>query len=192
MPRREHPRLRLFVAVYPPAEVAEGLLEALGGVAGLAGAAARRVAAEQVHLTLQFLGPSPVRELERIGESIDRSAAGIDTFELTPLRLITLPERGRPRLVAAETDAPAEVMELKRRLALRLARSPRERPADRFLPHLTLCRFREGGIRAVRVQRELQSPAFKVAELRLMKSPTLPQGARHEPVRVFPLKGATR
>jgi len=175
--------LRLFVAIYPPAEVAGALLASLrehefGDH--------RETPVDQVHLTLQFIGERSKNEMDDVIESVERSASGIGAFELTPLRLITLPGRGRPRLIAAETDAPAGLMELQRRLAQRLARSPRVKPGDRFTPHLTLCRFAKQG-RHERVEAELDFEPFAVGEIKLMRSVLLPEGAQHREVRAVRL-----
>jgi 2'-5' RNA ligase len=177
-------RLRLFVAVYPPVEVAARLLELLGRVE----LARHRVTpVEQVHLTVQFVGPTPVRDLDEVKESVARSVSGIATFELRVVRLMSVPPRGRVRLVAAELDQPWGLMEIQRRLATRLARHVRERAGDRFLPHMTLCRFdREGASRDVDVAVEEELP-FGVREVRLMKSVLKPQGAEHGLVMAFGL-----
>src|SRR4051812_8132300 len=112
--------LRLFVAIHPPPQVSEGML---GVLAKLSLPASRTTPAEQVHLTLQFIGDTPTKDLDDVIESVQRSAAGVKSFTLTPLQLITLPERGPAQLVAAQTDAPAQLMEVHRRLVARLARS---------------------------------------------------------------------
>src|SRR5688572_27304408 len=130
--------LRLFVGIYPPREVAEAMLNAM---AELKLPAHRPTLCEQVHLTLQFIGDTPARELDATIESVERGAAGLSAFELSAERLIQLPERGPARLVAAQTDAPPTLVELHRRLAMRLARNVRDRNEERFRPHLTLCRF---------------------------------------------------
>jgi 2'-5' RNA ligase len=174
--------LRLFVAVHPPEEIARALLEAMRG---LELPDHRDVPLEQVHLTLQFIGEVPAPKLEATIESVQRSTGGLGSFELAPLRLITLPPIGRARLVAAETDRPAELLELQRRLASRLAHSPRDRVGDRFRPHLTLCRFRSpASMRPV--DEPVAVAAFPVHEIRLMRSTLAPTGARHDPVRSFP------
>jgi 2'-5' RNA ligase len=102
------------------------------------------------------------------------------------LRLITLPRRGPKRLVAVETDAPASVMELKRRLVTRLAHDPRRDSADRFLPHLTVCRFRAPA-RMEALDHALDEAPFPVEEVRLMRSVLRPTGAEHDAVATFPL-----
>lgn len=169
-------QLRLFVAAYPPDEVA-GRLSSLLGALDLA--RHRRTPAEQIHLTLQFIGPTSTRELPDVQESVSRSVAGLGPFELTVQRLITLPRGKRPRLVAAQLDAPAPLLEIQRRLATRLARHARQSPGDRFLPHMTLCRFVQAEGAGV-VDHPIQALIrFEVSEIHLMKSVLRPQGAEH-------------
>jgi 2'-5' RNA ligase len=95
--------------------------------------------------------------------------------------MVSLPESARPRLVALETDSPPPLLELHRRLAHRLARTARERPGDRFRPHLTLCRFAPGS-RPEPVDATADLEAFPVAELLVMRSTLRPQGAEHSAV----------
>jgi len=176
--------LRLFVAVYPPPEVAAALVAALGRVGGLP--AHRRVPAAQVHLTLQFIGDTPADHVDDVVETVTRAARGLGDFELTPQRLITLPPRGTARLVAAETDSPPGLLELHRRLVTRLARAPRGRPGDRFRPHLTLCRFATPS-RVTALDAPLAGLGFPVDHVALMRSALLPQGARHDRVAAITL-----
>jgi 2'-5' RNA ligase len=177
--------LRLFVGLYPPAELADEMLLALSD---LDLPPHRLTPAGQVHMTIQFIGDTPVKDLDATVESVDRARAGLPAFQLEPLRLIALPKRGRARLVAAETDGPPTLQELHRRLATRLARNVREKPGDRFLPHLTLCRFRAPA-RLGPLEEPLELPAFPVTEVRLMRSTLSPQGAKHHEVAVFALQG---
>lgn len=177
--------LRLFVAAYPPPEAAETMLRALRA---LELARHREVPPTQVHMTLQFIGDRAPSELDAVAESVERSCAGIAAFSLKALTLTTLPERGHARLVAAETDAPAPLLELHRRLAHRLAREPRRNPADRFLPHMTVCRFAHGE-RQPRLRAAIEAPPFRVERAVLMRSILRPGGAEHAEVASFPLEG---
>jgi len=171
------PVMRLFVAVYPPVEAAAAILELLRGVEL---PEQRLVPPEQVHMTLHFVGDTDKRQLEDVMESVERAAAGVEAFALTPRRLMCLPDRGEPRLVAVETDAPAGLLEIQRRLAKKLTRPARERQG--FLPHLTVCRFANGA-RVWRVEgREVVLPAFEVGVVKLMESVLRPGGAEHRDV----------
>ncbi|MHC4217018.1 MAG: RNA 2',3'-cyclic phosphodiesterase [Planctomycetota bacterium] len=178
---------RLFVAIYPPLEVAQALLAALRQVEL---PDHRLVPVAQVHMTLHFIGDTPAPQMEETTETVGRATGGVDGFDLVPQCLITLPQRGRARLVAAEADRPAGLMEIQRRLALRLARDARRNPSDRFRPHLTLCRFRSpASMRGV--DEALEIEPFAVGEISLMRSTLRPQGAQHDVVASFPLGGAS-
>jgi RNA 2',3'-cyclic 3'-phosphodiesterase len=169
--------MRLFVAVYPPPGDAMGMLALLEGM----DLPKHRVTpVEQVHMTLQFIGDRHERELDEVIESVERSAAGIGAFQLTPRAIVSLPERGSARLLAVETDAPAGLMEIQRRLAHRLA-DPTRRSRGSFLPHMTACRFADE-TRMPRLNRPVELGAFEVNEIRLIKSVLRPGGALHAPV----------
>lgn len=178
--------MRLFVALYPPEDARRAALRALQKLDPPPDARHRACPLEQVHMTVHFIGDTAERELDRTLESVQRSAAGLAPFDLAPLRLVTLPERGRPRLIALETDAPPTLLEIQRRLVQRLARSPRARTGDRFRPHLTLCRF-TASANPRPVDAPVSLPAFRISELVLMRSILRPTGAEHLPVAAFEL-----
>ncbi len=183
-PRARPPRnLRLFVAVYPPPETAVALLAAL---TQLDLPPNRVVTSGQVHVTLHFIGETPESKVDAIAESVRHAAGGLASFALTPRRLITLPQRPPVRLVVAETDRPAALMELHRRLVTRLARNPRHRAGDRYRPHLTLCRLGSPA-KLPAIEVPLGVPPFMVQEIALVRSTLRPQGAHHETVRVIDL-----
>lgn len=141
----------------------------------------RLVPPEQVHLTLHFIGQTPASELDQTIESVRRATAGVHGFALRPLGLIRLPQRGPARLVAAETDRPPALLEIKRRLVTRLARSSRRDSADRFRPHLTLCRFRKP-TRVDAIEAPFDVAAFPVTRIALMRSTLTHHGAEHHEV----------
>lgn len=176
--------LRLFVAAYPPAELARAWRQR---VAALDLPDHRLTPEDQVHLTVHFVGDIEPRDLDATAESAARAASGIRAFELTVLRLIRLPERGHARLIAVETDAPPHLLELQSRLARRMARAARRRPSDRFLPHFTVCRFRRPTPLEA-LDAELASDRFAVTHVHLMKSVLRPQGAQHTTLAEIPLE----
>jgi RNA 2',3'-cyclic 3'-phosphodiesterase len=175
--------LRLFVAVYPPRELVE---QWASRIKAMDLPAYRLTPVEQVHMTVQFVGDTPASELDDTIESCLRSTKGLHPFPLTAREFITLPEKGRARLIAVETDPHSTLLEIKRRLALRLATNVRGDPTksknrrgNTFRPHLTVCRFKSPS--HVRdFDRELPSESFDVKELMLMKSVLKPSGAEHE------------
>src|SRR5262249_14602230 len=140
----------------------------------------------QVHMTLQFIGDTGDRELPEVIESVRRSAAGLPPFLLTPERLVTFPDRGPPRLIALETDAPPPLLEAQRRLAQRLARSPRARGGDRFRPHLTLCRF-TGSAHPKPLDAPVRLEPFTIDRVVLTRSILKATGAEHAPLETVSL-----
>ncbi len=175
---RPRSNLRLFVAIYPPSDLSGRLL---GSLQAHDLPEHRSVPADQVHMTLHFIGDVPAKQLDATIESVQRATSGISVFDLTVRRLITLGQRGSARLVAAETDRPPQLLEIHRRLVTRLARSPRRNPADRFRPHLTLCRFKKP-VMGVQLHSPLDVEPFRVQQVVLMKSTLRPDGAQHHEV----------
>lgn len=169
--------LRLFVALYPPREAAALLLEAASRAVG---ERARLPAPEQLHLTVHFIGDTPMRAMDDVRESVARSASGIGLIEMRVNGLIELPDRGVPRLLAARLDASPGLFELQRRLVHRLARSPRGRDGEHFLPHITLARYAPGSA-APRLTDlpPVESPTFLVDHVRLVRSVLRPGGSEH-------------
>ncbi|HZW05577.1 MAG TPA: RNA 2',3'-cyclic phosphodiesterase [Phycisphaerales bacterium] len=138
--------LRLFVALLPDAASA-GALQAAAVAMGGRLPPHRSIPAEQLHMTLAFIGETRAKEVREVKESVDRSCAGLEPFTLTAERIVTIPtpeDGGPPRLIAAVTDAPPTLLEVHRRLVQRLTRPKKNGRRSRFLPHLTLARYRHG------------------------------------------------
>jgi 2'-5' RNA ligase len=169
--------LRVFIAAYPPSPVVDMLA---ARAADLDLPAHRVTPLDQVHLTLQFVGEVDRRELERVIESAERAAAGVGSFEVVPNRLICLPERGPARLIAAAAPEVSPLTELTRRLAARLARKPGK--GRRFLPHLTLLRFRASA-RDFSMDEAIEPTPFTVDRIAVMRSTLTKGGAEHREVR---------
>jgi RNA 2',3'-cyclic 3'-phosphodiesterase len=167
---------RLFIATYPPPDAAARLL---GSLDDLELPAHTRTRADQLHLTLLFIGDTPIRQIDSVVESVTRAAAGIGRFNLRPTTLVSLPTGPEPRLVAAEFEPTPPLLEMRRRLVTRLARQARER--GRFTPHMTLCRFRHGESKRLDPV-PLEGPEFGVHRIAVVRSVLLPQGAEHRTI----------
>lgn len=129
------PPLRLFIALYPP----QGWIDAALACLPLGQLpSGRATKAEQLHLTLAFLGDRLERDLPKIVESIQGAVAGMRAFDVSTTGLTMLPEEGPPRLIAASLTGTAQLLELQRRLARRLVSKRRE---TEFVPHVSLYRF---------------------------------------------------
>ncbi len=175
--------LRLFVAAYPPPEIARRLLDFL---ASLNPRNLKLTAPDQVHLTLQFIGDTDPRQLDAVHESVSRAVSGFESATVTLHSLISLPERGRARLIAAALEPHPTLLELQRRLAFRLSKNTKELSKNHFLPHMTLGRYPTLGDR---IEAPIPGPpSFEVSQAVLVQSVLHTSGAEHRPLATFPLK----
>lgn len=173
--------LRLFLAAYPPRSVAERWLDAARELLPMG---VRLTEAEQVHLTLVFLGDRDERDLPQIRESIQRACVGFGPITLRATELTMLPARGDPRLLAAMTTLARGLAEVQKRLADRLALEQGNR--SEFVPHFTLARFPGKGVARARLP--LDDAEFVIEEIRLMRSRLLRDGAHHDLDKAFVLQ----
>ncbi len=141
------PRGRLFVALDLPPDVRAGLAE---WQRGLTDPALRVVPAENLHITLVFLGWQAEKDFERIADAaLDRDAPPPQAPEVELLpEPVGRPPGRRPRLFAIEARAPG-VEELQAQVEGRLEQARFHKPEKRpFWTHLTVARVkpeRKGG-----------------------------------------------
>ncbi len=173
-------RARLFVALELPAvvrtELAEWRSERVAGVSGL-----RLTAAAALHLTLCFLGPQPVGEIDAIAGACASVAAHRSPPVLELGEPVWLPRR-RPRVLAvALGDGPGELAALQSALAATLAQGSWYEPERRpFRPHVTVARA-TGTARPRPLPLPAPRPIACVgSEVVLMRSRTRPGGAEYE------------
>jgi 2'-5' RNA ligase len=172
-------RVRLFCALCLPDEALDALSE--WQAAHIHGG--RVVPREHLHLTLAFLGHRPAGELGQIGDALRASAAAAEPIRLVPERYRETRSVGM-LVLSDEGGAAAELAE---DLHDRLERlGVYEREQRRWLPHLTVLRFRE----RPRLQPPLPelgevSPSDAAVYLSLLR----PTGAQYAVVESFALGG---
>jgi 2'-5' RNA ligase len=175
--------IRAFIAIdLPPA-----VKEALGGAARALGERVERgvvrwVRPEQMHLTLRFLGETPLDRLPAVRQAMDAAAGGRAPFELRLDGVGCFPNRNRPRVVwvglaAADGGESAPLLALKAALDEALApvgRPPEDRP---FTAHLTLGRVKdERGARGIDWTADVPGLEIPVTALHLIESQLKPDG----------------
>ncbi len=131
-------RLRLFVALPLPPEAVELLVPWQHAALGAPGA--RLVPAENLHVTVAFLGARDGEEVEAIVAVLRAAAATAGPLRLGPLRyregarvgmLVLSDEEGRAARLASDIAAALEAVGVY------------ERERRPWLPHVTVVRFRE-------------------------------------------------
>lgn len=99
-PPEDPDRPRLFFALTLPQEVREGIRpvrDAVQAAVGDGRARIRWVRIESLHLTLRFLGPTPLGRVAELGIAADATATAVAPFEVRIGGSGAFPAYGRPR-----------------------------------------------------------------------------------------------
>jgi RNA 2',3'-cyclic 3'-phosphodiesterase len=183
--------VRLFLAIPLPPDLAARAFEILP----TALPALRRVKAENLHITLAFLGHTPDESLDDVAAAAREAALAVSPFRLSFDRVGRFPERGRPRVVwLGIAEGEASVVELGAGAYSGL-RSRGLRFDDRPLaPHLTLARVAEDAsaaeaktVGAAIDTTPVPSLHFDVTEIAVVQSVLSPKGPRYTALATVPL-----
>ncbi|MYA33058.1 MAG: RNA 2',3'-cyclic phosphodiesterase [Gemmatimonadales bacterium] len=183
-------RSRLFAAVLLPAAIRADLRRAGRELRALEGV--RPVRAEQLHLTLRFIGEVD-RGLETpLAREIAAATAELPTFPIRLRAAGVFPSYRRARVLWVGVEEAPALLALQRAVegaVVRAGVAPDPRP---FRPHVTVGRIRRppppvglaGAIARVRFE-----ATVAVRCVSLMRSELLPRGARHTEVAACRLAG---
>lgn len=185
--------MRLFVAINPSTEERARLADASSALRD-AGYPVRWVPADNVHLTLKFLGEVSEERAAEVSAAVDDCTKGIGPFEMGIGGFGAFPSARRPSVVWTGIALNETLRELqaKAETALEGLGFPREdRP---FKPHLTIGRagkrarpseFR--GLEEALARLQYQD-SFHVRSVNVMKSRLMPGGAVYEVIHSSELK----
>jgi RNA 2',3'-cyclic 3'-phosphodiesterase len=181
--------LRLFVAIAIPSEVRDALSQLLQDLRGIA-PKAKWVRAENLHVTLKFLGNTDAQKLEEIESALEtvRSSQAV-TLDFRGLGFF--PNEKRPRVFWGGMEASANLRPLAESVdrCLHQVEFPvEERP---FVPHLTLARFDPPGLPpalAEAVKKHCSENFGKAIarEFHLIESKLKSTGAEYTTIQSFP------
>lgn len=181
--------IRLFVAARVPEDRREQLDELVAPLRVKLSNARWTERANQ-HLTLKFLGSTPVDRLDAVVKTCTMVAASQAPSELSLTELGAFPSRSRIRVLWVGVDDPAgslaaSAADLDR--AFESLGFPSE--GRDYNPHLTLARFKlpiplKSGFPSIDTSK---IASFTFDELTLFRSHLSPKGVRYEVIQGFPL-----
>ena len=128
---------RLFVGLEIPDTLKSSLIVPRSGVHG-----ARWQRDDQLHLTLAFIGDVGVRDAQDI--ALELSRIDMVPFELALMGVGFFGKPRQPKALWAGVQDPAPVRHLHEKVSVNLDRIGIQLDQRRFLPHVTLARFRRG------------------------------------------------
>jgi 2'-5' RNA ligase len=176
--------IRLFVAI----DIPENIQKEVQGM-GRAIPKARPVPADQLHLTLKFIGEVEGSSFLDIRESLKEI---VHPKLLLALKGVgTFPPRGTPRILWAGVEPTAGIAALRNTIekTLNAVGIPREK--KKYTPHLTLARLNNCPIRHLQNYLAgnafLQTPDFTVDNFHLYSSQLTQKGALHTLESSYPL-----
>lgn len=147
-----------------------------------------------LHLTLVFLGATPVEEMPRLTELMDGVARFHDPFTFTVAGVSVFGPPGRPRVIWGAIKPCPPLIRLQRVLTEGIARLGHPVEARGFVPHLTLAR-----VLALGNDRSLTSVVGSITDspigeqnvtrLVLMRSGLASAKTRYTTLHTSPLKG---
>ncbi len=178
--------IRAFIAIELPLEIQDKLKQVSANLAAdLEGIPIRWIPAENIHLTLKFLGDVSISNIELLKEILSAEAFLHTTFEISVGELGAFPTLSRPRVLWVAVQAPPELQAIRSGLENETARIGYARENHPFSPHLTLGRVsRNATPREVRAVCKVLNNhtigflgAARVQDLHLFRSDLKPGGA---------------
>ncbi len=177
---------RLFVAVLLPPRTAEQL----AAYAAAAAHDARRPPADNLHVTVHFLGQVDAPADELAG-ALAAACATLPRFDLRVAAGAWAPRR-RPRMLWAALKPHPGFVRTAEQVACALAGlAPAARPPRTGRPHVTLARLREDAPRHAPPPLGLDDPVIAVDAITLMESRLSPRGSTYAALSSAPLLGRT-
>jgi len=151
------------------------------------------IRAENLHMTLKFLGHIPSETLARVEAGLAEAVADQGPLTVAFVGLGAFPSAERPRVIwAGVAEGSDALVTLQSRVEAALAEKEIPREERPFHPHLTLARVREPRqarplLSALMAREKVLFGHQAVSAIHLMSSDLHPQGARYTPLKAFPL-----
>lgn len=181
--------MRTFVALNLPRAGREHLHEGLAAVRGR-DLPLRWLPADNLHLTLKFLGDIEGSEVQRLEETLRRVAARHRPLRLQVGGLGAFPSLRRTSVLWIGVAPDPALLALQRETELELSRLGYVRELKPYRPHITVARTRTGA-RPPDVERLVNlctvTADAEVESMELMRSRTGAGGSRYEPLLRIPL-----
>ncbi|MBI3452332.1 MAG: RNA 2',3'-cyclic phosphodiesterase [Rhodospirillales bacterium] len=176
--------VRLFVGVELPEDVRMRLAALCAGVPG-----AKWVPAQNLHLTLRFIGEVPEGEAEDIDHAL--SAVRPPRFEINLAGVSYFETAGQVRALWAGVEKSADLTALHKRVESALIRIGLDPEDRRFTPHITLARLRDAPLSRVSAflshHALFRAGPIPVDHFTLYSSYLQSSGAIHTPEAEYPL-----
>jgi 2'-5' RNA ligase len=176
---------RLFIAIELPPATRKRLKEHIDRLReSVPDARASWSREEHLHLTLKFLGDTPVIRAESLSLAAERVARSAYLLEIIVKGCGAFPTRGQPRVLWIGIDDPSRQLgRLQESLEDECANAGFAREQRPFHPHLTIARLRKphGSRQLAELHKEIgfETETVAVSALTVVRSELRSEGSRH-------------
>lgn len=167
--------IRAFIAVQIPEEIKLRFGEIQRRLQA-SGADVRWVKPGNAHMTLQFLGNTPVDKVEEIKSAVGRAGGSHSDFEVSVEGLGVFPNERRPRVVwIGVTEGADSLAALQTSVSGEMKKLGFEPEKRGYSPHITLGRVKSPKnvqklVRILDAQRQFHAGKFRATEIHLIRS----------------------
>lgn len=177
--------LRLFIAVEIPAEIQQKVYKETSNLRRSLESLVRWVPAENLHLTLKFLGDVAPSNVEFLMQMLRQEAEAVPCFNMQLTGLGSFPSLKRPRVIYIGIQAPAALDSLQHGIESASRRLGYESEERSFSAHLTLGRVKQNANSTdqQKIRRAIESTqvdllgSARVDSVHLFKSELKPSGS---------------
>jgi 2'-5' RNA ligase len=189
---------RLFIAIELPSTLRQRVQDHITRLKqAVPDARASWARQENLHLTLKFLGDTPVTKVEVLAQATERAVTQASPFQLVIKDCGAFPIRGQPRVLWIGIKDPTNNLnQLYQALEDECTKDGFAQEPRPFHPHLTIARIRQppGARRLVEIHRDIgfEPVAVNVRDLCLIRSELRSEGSRYTVISRQDLREATQ
>jgi RNA 2',3'-cyclic 3'-phosphodiesterase len=175
--------LRCFIAIEIP-EISKKLIEDSINSLKKSGSDVKWVPAENIHITMQFLGETEEALIPSIKGALEKILAPYSPFYIKIADISCFPDGRRPRVIWVGTEESPTLINIQKDISNEMVQFGYQKEVRAFTPHLTI-----GRVKSIRNMRELLKrieemkttsySGFEAQSITLMKSELSPSGAKY-------------
>ena len=179
--------IRLFAGLALPPDLCEELARLQGGIPD-----ARWTAVENFHITLSFIGQVPEETMEDVDDAL--ASVFAPAFDLNISGIGSFAQGNDPKVIWLGLGESKPLHTLKTRIDDALTRYAIPFEKRKYIPHVTLARFRQipdtqKTVDFMQAHENIETEAFPVDEFILYSSTSGKNGPVYEPLEYYPLGG---
>lgn len=173
---------RLFVALRPPEDVCEALLDTMEGVPG-----ARWQDADNLHITLRFIGEVDRHMYADILTALE--SVSMRPFQVKIAGVGHFERKSRATAIWAKVTVSPDLEQLQRHVEMACRRAGMPAETRKFIPHVTLARLNSGSAPVgdwLAAHGKLSCAPWQAERFSLYESNLTPNGAIYSELTRFP------